>query len=140
MANFQPIYENTLKKEGGFQNSPNDSANYCYSFVNGKRTRGALIGTNRGISATALQVYLGRCPSVAEMKAVTPELAYKIYKKNFWDKINGDIIKSQSVASMIFQMRIGSGNLIHARQAINNASRKQFKKELMSCFAAATNI
>ncbi|MDI1233182.1 MAG: glycosyl hydrolase 108 family protein [bacterium] len=131
MADFLPIYNSTLKKEGGYQADPSDSANYCYSYIKGKRTRGALIGTNKGISATALQVYLKRCPTVAEIKAITPELAYKIFKANYWDKIQGSLIKDQSVAQMIFQMRIGSGNLVHCRQAINLLCLQVFKKKLI---------
>lgn len=100
MANFQPIYEKTLKKEGGFQKFANDSANY----VNGK-----LIGTNRGISAQAYATFYGKTPTEADMKALTAEQAYTIYKRNYWDKINGDLIKNQSVAEMMFQFVIGSG-------------------------------
>jgi len=44
MADFNPILTKTFKFEGGFQNSANDTANYC---------GGVLIGTNRGISARA---------------------------------------------------------------------------------------
>lgn len=100
MANFKPIFDTTLKKEGGFQKFPNDSANY----VNGK-----LIGTNKGISASAWATYFKKTPTEADMKALTHETAEQIFKKNYWNKINGDKIKNQSVAQLMFQFIIGSG-------------------------------
>ena len=100
MADFKPIFENTLKKEGGFQKFSDDSANYV---------NGVLIGTNRGISAQAYYTFYGRVPTEADMKALSQDQAYQIFKKNYWNKINGDKIKNQSVAAMMFQFIIGSG-------------------------------
>lgn len=100
MAEFDSIFQLTLNHEGGFQVFPNDSANY----VNGK-----LIGTNRGISAIAYYNHYKRAPTQQDMKNLTIEQAKAIYKKNYWDKINGDKIKNQSVAELMFQFIIGSG-------------------------------
>ena len=100
MANFIPIVEKTFKFEGGFQQYSTDSANY--------NSRGELIGTNRGISAIALEEYLGFPPSVADVMAITKELAIKIYKKLFWDKIRGDDLRDQDVADIIFATYIGN--------------------------------
>lgn len=100
MANFAPIVDKTFKFEGGYQVFPNDSANY----YNGK-----LIGTNRGISAMAYGDYLKREPSVAEVKAITPEVAKAVYKKLFWDKMKGDLFENQSVAHLVFDFLIASG-------------------------------
>lgn len=100
MANFDPIFILTLSHEGGFQKLANDSANY----VNGK-----LIGTNRGISAVGYYDFYKKIPTEQDMKLLTSEQAKAIYKKNYWDKINGDKIKNQSVAELMFQYIIGSG-------------------------------
>lgn len=100
MANFEKVYELTRKNEGGFQNDPDDSANY----VNGK-----LIGTNKGISAQAYYKYFNRVPSEADMRMISSEVAKAIFKKNYWDKIQGDLIKSQSVSELMFQYIIGAG-------------------------------
>jgi lysozyme family protein len=100
MANFDPIFNLTLKHEGGFQQLPNDSANY----VNGK-----LIGTNKGISAIGYYDFYKKIPTVEQMKNLTFDQAKAIYKKNYWDKINGDKINNQSVAELMFQFIIGSG-------------------------------
>jgi len=100
MANFIPIVEKTFKFEGGFQQYPTDSANY--------NSRGELIGTNMGISAIALEEYLGYPPSVEDIKAVDKELAMRIYKKLFWDRIRADEIRDQYAADIIFAPYIGN--------------------------------
>jgi len=106
MADFKPIYDTTLVHEGGFQKFPNDSANWVTD-PNTKQIK--LIGTNHGISAVAYQNHYKRIPTEADMKALTKAQAYEIFKKNYWNKINGDKIKNQSVAQMMFQFIIGSG-------------------------------
>lgn len=111
MANYLSIVDKTLKFEGGYQAYPNDSANYT--------SAGTLVGTNRGISAIAYEQYLGRKPTVADMKAITPEIAKAVYKKLFWDRMAGDQIKNDSVAHIIFDSMIATGNLKLARQGIN---------------------
>lgn len=100
MATFDPIFNLTLNHEGGFQKLVNDSANY----IDGK-----LIGTNRGISAVGYYGFYKKIPTEQDMKSLTVEQAKAIYKKNYWDKINGDKIKNQSVAELMFQYIIGSG-------------------------------
>lgn len=101
MADFNEILQKTFHLEGGFQNDPKDTGNIC---------GGKVIGTNRGISAIAYSAYIGRCSSVAEVQAITPEIAGKVYKKLFWDKLRGDDINNQSVAHIFFDAYIQSGN------------------------------
>lgn len=101
MANFYTDSLPTiLKDEGGYQNLSYDSANYC---------DGKLIGTKYGISAIGYKGYYGVCPTVEQMKNLTTDQAAAIFKKNYWDKINGDKIKNVSVAQMMMQYIIGSG-------------------------------
>ncbi len=100
MANFITIVEKTFDFEGGFQQYSTDRANY--------NSKGELIGTNMGISAIALEQYLGYPPSVADVKAIDKKLAMHIYKKLFWDKIRGDDLKDQDVGDIIFATYIGN--------------------------------
>lgn len=111
MANFDPIFKKTEGWEGGYQNYPEDVANYTSS--------GKLVGTNRGISAISYEQYLGREPSEAEMRAITPEIAKKVYIKLFWNKIRGDEIKDQDVADIIFATYIG--NPAKSNKIVQNA-------------------
>jgi lysozyme family protein len=100
MADFVKALPRVFKFEGGFQNYANDNANYC---------DGKLIGTNMGISSVAYKTAYGVCPTFEQIKSLTRSQAEQIYKKNYWDKINGDKIKNQSVAELMFQFIIGSG-------------------------------
>lgn len=119
MASFDPIWNATVVFEGGFQQMAADAGNYCPA----KGTAGSsLIGTNHGIAAlTYAQYNGGRCPTVAQMKALTVQQAESIAKKGYWDKIQGDKIASQAVAHMIFDATWGSGSYgpYEAKQTIN---------------------
>lgn len=110
MSYFEEIVSKTFVFEGGFQADPEDSANYY---------AGELIGTNRGISAVAYGTYLKRKPTRQEIKDITPEIAKKVYKTLFWDKLLLDQIKSKGLAWIMFQYYIGDGNVIHLRRAID---------------------
>lgn len=112
MADFNSIASKTLVFEGGYQKFPNDSGNYT--------STGKLVGTNRGISALAYEEYLGKEPTEADMRALTPEIAKAVYRKLFWDKrLNGDKITNQSVAWIFFDSLIQTGNNKLNRQAMN---------------------
>lgn len=100
MASFDKAIVNTFKAEGGFQQDPNDNANYV---------NGVLIGTNRGISAVGYYSYYKKVPTVNDIKNLTVEQAKQIFKGNYWDKLNCDLVKNQSVAELMFQYIIGSG-------------------------------
>lgn len=113
MAYFETIVNKTLNFEGGYQAYPNDNANYT--------STGALVGTNKGISAQAYEWYLGYPPTVAQMQAITVPIAKAVYKKLFWDKMQGDVLANDSVAHIIFDSYIATGNLILARKGINDA-------------------
>jgi hypothetical protein len=70
------------KWEGGYQQMKKDSGNYT--------TSGKLIGTNKGISAKTLESYLGREPTVDDMKNLDEKTISKIYKEEFYERYKID--------------------------------------------------
>lgn len=100
MADFLEIVDKTFKFEGGYQAFPKDSANYT--------SKGDLVGTNNGISAQAYETYLKRVPTVADMKAITKDIARDVYKKGYWDANNISLVKNQSVAWLMFDAIIAN--------------------------------
>lgn len=121
MANFEPIFEKLMKKEGGFQNKSSDVGNYC----NGK-----LIGTKYGISATGFQGYFKRCPTDEEMRNLDLATAKKIWKSGYWDAIQGDKLNNISIAELILDgVGGGKNGWLHTRQAINKSYGKQVVPE-----------
>ena len=131
MGNFSQIWTGTKGFEGGYQQLANDAANYCPA----KGKPGSkLIGTKFGISAIAYGDYFKRCPTAEEIKNLSPELAQKIAKTKFWDPVQGDKIKSQPVAHLVFDSVYGSGSYgpLHVRQAINKLMGENTVQEYKS--------
>jgi lysozyme family protein len=101
MANFNLFIPILTKIEGGYQNLSGDKGN--------KNSLGQYVGTNFGISAAFYEGVIKRPPTVADMKAITLPLAKQLYKKYFWDDIQGDKLISQSVANIICDHAVNSG-------------------------------
>lgn len=101
MADFEKYKNTILEVEGGYQADPDDPGNY--------NSLGELVGTNHGISARFYERVLGYPPSVSDMKAITKDLALKLYKKYYWDPLLADYINSQAVAETFVDHGINAG-------------------------------
>lgn len=105
MASFDIAQRKVKVFEGGYSDTPNDDGNW----TGGKIGVGKLIGTNHGISAPKLSEYLGREATKDDMTSLSYSTAVKIYKSQFWNKIKGDKIKTQSVAEIIYDGAVNQG-------------------------------
>lgn len=74
-----------LKNEGGYVNDPNDPGGE----------------TNFGICKRSY-------PNV-DIKNLTKDGAKAIYKKDYWDKVNGDQINDQNLATSVFDFAVNAG-------------------------------
>lgn len=101
MADFNLFIPILQKVEGGYQNLSADKGNY--------NSLGQRVGTNYGISARFYEDIIGRPPTVADMKAITKDKAKALYKKYFWDDVQGDKIKNQSIANIICDHAVNAG-------------------------------
>lgn len=101
MANFLVFIPIVLDVEKGYQNQAADPGNY--------RSDGVRVGTNRGISAKVYEAWIGRLPSINDMKAISADTARAIYKAWYWDKLKADLISDQNVANIIVDMAVNSG-------------------------------
>lgn len=112
MAQLTPAFFQTiLKIEGGYQAMPDDNGNYC---------DGNLVGTKYGVSAVALGTWWGRCPTVAEMKALTTDTAYQFYSWYF-DRYNLYPIESQQLFKLLANNTMGSpANAARVEQRVLN--------------------
>lgn len=100
MASFEKSQKIVGLSEGGYQNDPEDDGNWYF---------GQLIGTNFGIAAPTFAGFLGRTPTVAEMKNLSRATAELILKRNFWDKNNFGKLHNQSVATMLYDGAVNHG-------------------------------
>lgn len=92
------FFQTILDIEGGYQDHPSDSGNYCQS---------QLIGTKYGMSAVAVATWWGRCPSVAEMKALSKADAQAFYSWYF-DRYNLYQIQDQKLFELVANNTMGS--------------------------------
>ena len=97
MANFLLYWNSLLKHEGGFVHHPHDPGG----------------ATNKGIILANWQKWGydkngdGKI-DVEDLKLISDQDAYHIYKTHFWDKIKADKIASQPVAEIIFDMYVNA--------------------------------
>lgn len=103
MADYQQMVPFILKWEGGLSKNKNDF--YAQYPVDSSGYH-----TNKGV---AWKVFSGIYGNTAESKkrwyAMTPQDWSVFYKKNYWDKIGGDNIKSQRIANVLVNWAWGSG-------------------------------
>jgi lysozyme family protein len=85
MADFAGAWLKTIVFEGGYSNDPDDNGGE----------------TNFGISKAAY-------PHL-DIKRLTAEQAKEIYRRDYWDKINGDAIPDQRIAEMLFDAAVNHG-------------------------------
>ena len=76
--NFDKCLEMLLSHEGGFVNHPEDPGGI----------------TNLGVTKKVYDEWIGRESTEQEMRDLTPDDVAPIYKKNYWDRIKGDLLPS----------------------------------------------
>ena len=97
MASFDAFFPTMLKHEGGFVNDPVDPG--------GATNKGITMGTFQSCA----KQYLGIEPTLENLKALTDAQAGKIYKPLYWDKVRGDDIALQELASIVFDFQVNAG-------------------------------
>lgn len=105
MADFQPYFQKVLKWEGGFVNDPADPG--------GATNMGVTISTWK---AQGWDNNHDGVIDVTDLKMATPEQIGIICKKNFWDIVGADQIKTQLVAQNIVDFGWGSGPVTAAKR------------------------
>lgn len=125
MANFNTAVEKILDIEGGYQNRRSDEGNLY---------KGQWLGTNKGITPATLARYLGRDVTVSDMKNLSTDLAKSIYQERYWNKIHGDLIDSQEVATIYFDAAVnqGRGTAVKMMQQVLNNNGANIKVDTLS--------
>lgn len=93
MAEFKSFLPHLLKFEGGFVNHPSDPGG----------------ATNKGITLNTYRQFFGSHKTVTDLKNIPNHEVETIYKAGYWQKIKGDNIDGQAVASTIFDMAVNAG-------------------------------
>lgn len=85
------------KWEGGFSNDKDDAGNYG----NGC--------TMMGVTLTTFRKYYGKDKTCADLKKITDEQWFEIFKKGYYDKAKCGQINNDSIALLVCDMCWGSG-------------------------------
>lgn len=104
-SGFRDCLAFTLREEGGYQANPADRGNHY---------GGAVVGTNRGISAPVLAEWLGRPPTVQDMQSLSEGDAAAIYASRYWNAVRGNDLPP-AVDLMVFDHAVNAGCNASAR-------------------------
>ena len=129
MADFQKAIQKVLKVEGGYQKLEGDLGNYSaydnsgnYVARDQRKGRTNLAGTNYGISASMYSSLKKRAVTEQEIRELTLSEAINIYRIAFWNRIQGDKIRDQQLAEIIFDGKVnhGSTGIVLLQRLINS--------------------
>jgi lysozyme family protein len=97
MADMNLYFKKLLAYEGGYVNDPADPGG----------------ATNKGVTLKTFSAYaqplLNIEPTLENLRALTDEQAFKIYKKEYWDRLHCDEIGDQLLAEIIFDFYVNAG-------------------------------
>lgn len=102
MADFDPIYSSTLKREGGYKltNAPADKGGQTYAGVSRR--------ANPGWAGWAY-VDHGETPPTPLVRA--------LYKEQYWDAMRLDDVRDNRVAESLYEFGFVAGRVISAKLA-----------------------
>lgn len=95
MADFAKYAPKLLQLEGGFVNHSDD--------------KGGI--TNKGITLATYRAYCGQQKTIKDLQNISYGTWCKIMKDLYWDKVQGDKIENQSLAEIIADWAVDSGQL-----------------------------
>jgi lysozyme family protein len=105
--NFDEALKAILKHEGGFVNHPKDPGGM----------------TNLGVTKKVWEEWVGKPVGEKEMRALTPELVGKMYKKQYWDAVKADDLPDGLDYLMFdFAVNAGPGRAIKIMQKVIGAT------------------
>lgn len=98
MAKADILFEFILSTEGGYVNHPNDAG--------GPTNKGVTLET---FKQSGRDINGDGKIDIEDLKLISNEDTYKIFKSEYWDKCKGDEINSQSVANILVDWAYNSG-------------------------------
>lgn len=90
--NFDTAFEHMLKEEGGYTNHPRDPGGM----------------TNLGVTKQVWEEWVGHPVDEKAMRSLTPEMVKPLYKRKYWDKIQGDDLP-EGIDMIVFDTAVNSG-------------------------------
>ena len=108
--NFVQSLKHLLDSEGGFTNDPRDPGN--------KLPDGRAGCTMYGVTQASWESFIGKRVTQEQMKQLAPQSVAPIYKKKYWDAVNGDELPAGLDYLMFdFAVNVGPGRAIKIMQS-----------------------
>jgi lysozyme family protein len=104
MANFLTAYEKVLKHEGGYVHDPDDPGGETYKGV----ARAMNSKWDGWVIVDTLKKHSG-FPSSLDKHTELQDKIKSFYEINYWDRVKGDDIVSDTVAMSIFDFAVNAG-------------------------------
>lgn len=95
MADFKKYAPKLLQLEGGYTNHPEDQGG----------------PTCKGITLNTYKAYCGQEKTIKDLQNMSYGTWESIMKDLYWDKVKGDEIENQSLAELIADWCVNSGNV-----------------------------
>jgi lysozyme family protein len=115
MANFKYAFDKTVKAEGGYVNDPNDAGGETYLGISRKNHPTSKMW--KIIDETKKKYGTKGLGSVLKTNKTLDGIAEDIYKKQYWDVLKLDKVKSQKIAEQLFDMGVNAGPVTAIRLA-----------------------
>lgn len=125
MAKYDIAYELTGGFEGGFSDVPGDNGGYTYCGITEKNYP----------SWPYWSDIRSKNPKHNQVFPELHEAVKEFYKKEFWDKIHGDDISSQSLANQIYDTAVNAGisrAISLAQQSLGVAVTGKINNEMLN--------
>ena len=100
MAEFILAHKKAYVHNQEYCNNPNKGQNYFNKI---------LIGSKLGVTPKLFYKHLDRVPTKKDMINLSEEESLIIYKKEYWNTIQGSLIKNQSIALLLYDTIINDG-------------------------------
>lgn len=104
MANFKETFPLMIAHEGGYGNDPDDPGGETYKGVSRK-----IFSKWEGWTKVDMLKRMSGFPANLDKDPELQQSVEDFYRVTFWDKMNGDQIENQEVASSIFDFGVNGG-------------------------------
>lgn len=108
MANFQEALKKVLVYEGGYVNDKDDAGGETYKGIARRYNKNSIMWPEVDKVTRATKNVKQINLILEQNKIVQCEVA-RIYKKNYWDKLHLDEVKSQTIAYQLFDTAVNMG-------------------------------
>jgi lysozyme family protein len=107
------LIDSVFDAEGGYSTDRNDTGNYYQN---------QFIGTNHGISAPVLAEYLGRTPTVQDMRDLSEDTAREIAATQYYDRYNIADLPNETQEIVFHAVYMGGSRGVRAVQNLTGST------------------